>query len=130
MYVKCHRICGAATGFLSTFAWYVMALHVLLRFEYLPSNLLNHVYNDVHAITEREQLDLFHFSELPIQYVTKIQTTSLFELLDRFFRYYVEDIDLFSKVITLRDGGKLLAKADWSRPPVLWRMSIEVSHCQ
>eukprot|EP01034_Spumella_vulgaris_P043001 gene43001-53361_t len=63
---------------------------------------------------------------LPAKYVTKIENTSIFEMLDLFFRYYVEVFDVFGDVVSLKERGETLSKSAWPKSPVvLWRMSIE-----
>lgn len=58
MYIKSHRICDPAGGFLSTYGWMVLALHVLFKFDYLP-NLHSAVFEQSRAIIERGHVDLF-----------------------------------------------------------------------
>ena len=114
-FVKSHKICDVSTGFLSMFAWYIMGLHVLLRFNYIP-NIHQHGLS---------------FDENPYgpEYMAfanaKINNVHIMELLDRFFRYYVEDFDTFLRVVSIQGQGEILRKADWPKNPVLWRISIE-----
>jgi hypothetical protein len=64
--------------------------------------------------------------ELSAEYRERIQATSLLVLLDLFLRYYVEQMNLFTSVVTLREQGAVLPKVEWPANPVLWRISIEV----
>lgn len=128
MYIKCHRICDTSSGFLSNFAWNMLAMHVLFKFDFLP-NLHSAVYTNTNAIVDRERVELFaNLQELPAVFASKLRSTSLVELLDTFFRYYVEEFDIFGGVVTLREKGIVLNKLDWMKNPVFWRMAIEVCH--
>jgi hypothetical protein len=44
---------------------------------------------------------------LPAKYVTKIENTSIFEMLDLFFRYFVEVFDVFGDVVSLKERGEV-----------------------
>lgn len=126
-FIKSHGICDTSKGFLSTFAWMVLGLHVLLREQLVPnihatlvasySSSANHSTQSIPNLPPIEQM----------RRVTteRFNNVSIVQLLDRFFRYYVEELDLFSAVITLRNQGDLLPKVIWKKNPVLWRLSIE-----
>jgi DNA polymerase sigma len=70
-----------------------------------------------------------------LQYLclTQLSRSSIMELLDKFFRYYVEEFDTFKNVISIRNlfhpmdctPIPLLNKSIWKKNPVLWRLSIE-----
>ncbi len=151
LFAKSHRIADPAGGFLSTFAWHTMAIHVLLRFGFLPNihddviyrfdsdpTLLvlgaaeNGTMNGDYTGPQQQQQDVTFTTPrlmyLPARYVAKLEETSVLELLDTFFRYYVQSFDVFSSVVSLKGGGELLRKTDWPKSSaVLWRLSIEVS---
>jgi hypothetical protein len=123
-FVKSHGICDSAKGFLSSFAWMVLALHVLLREQLVPNihtSMMNSTIGG--GLAESDSLP-------PMEHLRRVTTErfaniSIVQLFDRFFRYYVEEFDLFSAVITLRRQGDLLPKGIWKKAPVLWRLSIE-----
>lgn len=167
LFASSHHISDPASGYLSSTAWYVMALHVLLKNGLLPnlhhnrlfgafkpttpqsnnsnSSTPNHPTNTNHTnnstttttttITNTQPLSArtttprapYTPRELPNEYRERLQGTSLLVLLDLFFRYYVEQVNLFTSVVTLREQGALLPKVEWPANPVLWRLSIEVS---
>lgn len=119
-FIKSHGICDTSKGFLSSFAWQVLGLHVLMREQLLPN---------IHSAATSNSFGLS--SPLPpldqLRRVTteRFSAVSVVNLLDRFFRYYVEGFQLFSSVVTLRNQGETLSKAVWQKTPVLWRLSIE-----
>ena len=129
-----------ANGYLSVTAWYIMALHVLLRLEYVPNIHMHCMFlcsKQQQQPKEGRSVTLFDLSSdvdykssscgcFPVQYTQKLQSVSVIALLDSFFRYFLEQLDLFSSVVTLRDKGVTLSKREWTKGAVLWRMSIEV----
>lgn len=118
-FVKCHNIADVNNGFLSMFAWYMMALHVLLKFDYIPN-----IHR--HGLTLDESPYAAEYNAFAN---AKINSTYLMELLDRFFRYYVEEFDTFTGVVSIQGQGEILHKMNWQKTPVLWRISVEVRIC-
>lgn len=166
LFAASHHISDPGSGFLSITAWYVMALHVLLRHNVLPNIHMHRMYPVLSkraraysdssistttstAASAGQNATAFQqgqggaqghsnsrastanallqpaFKELPAEYRERLQSTSLLVLLDLFFRYFVEQINLFTSVITLRDQGTVLPKTKWLGNPVLWRISVE-----
>lgn len=141
LYVRSHRICDPSAGFLSPFAWMVLAFHLLFRCDLLP-NLHDEIYakDDEHAV-ERFLASILDPTGsanvlggvrnepkvLPKEYQERLAGITLIELLDRFFRYYVEVLDIFQSVITLRGQGEVRKKSECAckASPVLWRLCIE-----
>eukprot|EP01031_Cornospumella_fuschlensis_P026351 gene26351-31833_t len=63
---------------------------------------------------------------LPTSYLQKLHNTSVFQLLDLFSRYFVESMDIFQGVVTLRGKGEVSTKLGWeNRTSVLWRLAVE-----
>lgn len=166
LFASSHHISDPASGYLSSTAWYVMALHVLLKHNLLPN--LHHTrlfgaqksketpgvdaaattvtttgnanqstnYNNTNntssmSLSARTLTPRAAYTPhtLPAEYRDRLHGTSLLVMLDLFFRYYVEQMNLFTSVVTLREQGLLLPKTEWPANPVLWRVSIEVCKC-
>lgn len=149
LFAKSHRIADPSAGFLSPFAWQVLALHVLLRHGFLPNihdEVLHRADMDsavvlenvpTSAVSSQAHCDNAQFCDvafmtprlmyLPARFVARLEDSSVFELMDLFFRYYTERFDVFGAVVSLKADGQLLQKTDWPRHnAVLWRLSIEV----
>lgn len=62
---------------------------------------------------------------LPEEYASKIKETTLIELMDIFFRYYVNIHNTFRDVISLKGQGEVINKCGWRKNQILWRLSIE-----
>lgn len=168
LFVKYHQICDATYGYLTTYAWMVMALHVLLRFELIPNIHSNFIYrcdndsqwrlfygeldltkpyyldgssrdpsiedeNAPHNLlpnSARPKLDsdAVQYSDmprssyadtflstrvtdpqfqLPESYRDRLANTGLFEMLDLFFRYYVEQFDVYRSIVSLKGQGEV-----------------------
>lgn len=124
-------------GFLSITGWYVLSLHFLLHFEYLPNIHMDQMYlmketlidnfsNQQQQTTIPIDISKNFLKILPTKYKDKIDSISLIELFESFLRYYVEKFDIYSSVVTLRGKGIVLSKTQWEKDAVLWRLSIEV----
>lgn len=120
---------------LSSYAWNIMIIHFLLRFGYI-SNIQN-VENSAmpaSAVTRTKVNDIdVTFTDgtcVPHACQEKLNHTSVFELLVRFFKYFAFDGDVFGNVFTLRGKGDVIPKSGWSKfkPKVLWRFCLEVSY--
>jgi len=130
LFASSHHISDPAGGYLSITAWYVMALHVLLKHKLVPNIHMSRLYR--HTKEGGGVATTVTISPRPPTPVTLTEDqqavlveTPLLVLLDLFFRYYVEQIDIFSSIVTLRDEGSLMPKSKWPANPVLWRISIE-----
>lgn len=134
---RVHQVCDSERGTISPQGWLVLALHVLLKHEYVP-NL--HEEPDV-AETLCPRISPFHDIMLPLNFtpsvrkvpieerekcLQKIKNISLVRLLELFFRYVTEDLDMLGSVITVRGNGVTFPKETWVRgSPVMWRICIE-----
>lgn len=145
VFAKAHHISDSSAGFLSSFAWVVLALHVLLRYEFLPNIHASDISRDDEYLEESDSraegakdyapnwtLDSGIFKDfvmnpkpLEQRYVSKIENTSLLEMLDIFFRYFVEVFDPFESVVSLKGRGEVMRKSVWKKNAALWRLSIE-----
>jgi hypothetical protein len=121
LFVSAHQIADPAGGYLSTTAWYVMALHVLLRYNIVPNIHMHRLYLSASASRPAAVR-----AELSAAQQEKLSNTPLLVLLDLFFRYYVEQVNIFTSTVTLRNRGTVLPKTRWPTNPVLWRVSVEV----
>jgi hypothetical protein len=139
-----HGINDPAAGFLSPTAWNVLVIHVLLRLKLVPyvhytgmysyplplsTTASNNNNNSSSRNTEEEEGEGASASTASTdadECRQRLERLSLLVLLDLFFRYYVEQFDLFTSVITLRERKTTLPKIQWPKVPVLWRMCIEV----
>ena len=147
LFISSHNICDPAGGYLSTTAWYCMGLHVLLYYNILPNIHIHTLYIgcDIHTTTTTSTTNNNCINEnstnnttsstdndnipdtLSNEYIDSLAEIPLLVLLDLFFRYYVEVVNIFTSIITLRDGeNMLLPKVKWPNNAVLWRISIEV----
>ena len=145
VFAKCHHINDSSAGFLSSFAWVVLALHVLLRYEFLPNIHGDVISRDDEYLDESDTKSdaatdtapnwslengifkdfVMNPKQLEQRYVSKIESTSLLEMLDIFFRYYVEVFDPFESVVSLKGRGEVMRKSVWRKNAALWRLSIE-----
>jgi hypothetical protein len=123
LFTAAHHIADPAGGFLSTTAWYVMALHVLLRHHLVPNIHMHRLYPSAVGGTTRAAPPRV---ELSAEQQERLVNIPLLALLDLFFRYYVEHVNIFTSVVTLRDKGTVMPKTKWPGTPVLWRVSVEV----
>lgn len=131
LFVKCH---GLSTE-LSSYAWAVLAVHMLLRFGYLPNiqqNFNQALTNKDGARIDRRycvgvDVTFIEGAELPPACVEKLARTSVFELLHTFCRYLSAQCDMISNVFTMRGRGEVILKQIWGevKENVLWRISIE-----
>jgi hypothetical protein len=131
-FVKSHRIYDPINGFLSIFTWYVMGIHMLIKFKYLfyvhGKSFLDSNYSDGNFPQMNLEQKNFQYMCL-----TQLSRTSIMELLDKFFRYYVEEFDTFKNIVSIRNVYHpvdcsplpLMTKTVWKKNPVLWRLSVE-----
>jgi hypothetical protein len=130
-FVKGHKISDSSNGYLSIFGWYIMSIHILIKFHYVfyihGKSFLSS------SLTGNNGMD-GSYPEMTISEVERknscvslLSRTSLIELLDKFFRYYVEEFNTFKHIISLRTSSNetLWNKSSWKKNPVLWRLSIE-----
>ena len=120
--------------YLSLIGWDTMILHVLLVYQFVPNVHDNLIFNCPGESSEIDDVsignEIFHPFAFPLQkmdnrYISKLESISLLELIDIFFRYFVEVFDIFKSVITLRGQGQVIEKPNWEISSVLWRLSIE-----
>lgn len=137
-FIKSHKIHDSSNGYLSLFGWMIMALHVLIKFKYLfyihgksyclpPSSSNNNSTNDGGDISLGGGFPGMTSQDVELRNVcvNQLHRTSIMELLDRFFRYYVEEFDTFRHVVSIRNVNDVITKASWKKNPVLWRLSVE-----
>lgn len=174
-FVKGNEISNQNDGFLSLYGWYILALHFLLRFQfiqYLPSPyyLTNNSipYSSSCMCNQCSQYSLLKDSSSTLNisrsvydafckhYISHVNPTevklsqdklnniSYLQLLDLFFRYYVEYFDTFNSVVSISlpipssplSHGNILSyelnpsftppsKQNWMHTSVLWRLSVE-----
>jgi hypothetical protein len=127
LFAAAHHISDPASGYLSTTAWYVMALHVLLKHGIVPNLHMHRLYHTAERTGQSSPRAAPASWELSPEYQERLRNTPLLVLLDMFFRYYVEQVNIFTGTVTLRDQGTVLPKTRWPGNPVLWRISVEVS---
>lgn len=133
-FVHAHGIVDSSKGFLSMFTWYVMIIHFLLKKKIVPF-LHNFIYDNHHQLFNPNSKVTFPIDSNQdySEYYSKIANVSLTELLDEFFRYYVEEFDTFSSIITIRPNALVINKynpmnssSTFPSPNcVMWRLSIE-----
>lgn len=122
-FIKSHGICDTSKGFLSSFAWMVLGLHVLLREQLIPN--IHGAFVASYSNTTGVVSPVPPMDQLRRTTTERLANVSIIQLLDRFFRYYVEEFDLFAAVVSLRNQGDVLPKTMWKKGAVLWRLSIE-----
>jgi hypothetical protein len=115
---------STAEGLLSCYTWTVLALHVLLRFQYVPNLIGNLHSTEAHAkaqdgdekgshtlggvnvsFTSLEEME--GQPELLAALSAKMQQTSILQLLHTFFHYLVFEVDVFGSVLTTRGAGEV-----------------------
>ena len=105
-FVKTRKISNAAQAYLSSYAWTILGLHVLIRHGFLPSTVLKN-----RGKTYCEGID-FTYDErqlLPASCLSLLSRVKLFQLFELFCEYCVS-LDL-NIVVTLKDAGEVIKKS-------------------
>lgn len=105
----------------------VLGLHVLLRYDIIPN-----LHDDNFPIQGNKSISEIVTGRGIKQdiYQQRLQEISLLKMLELFFRYIIEDLDIYKNAISVRNQGDVIPKSTWrSNPPVSWRLCIEVTDC-
>jgi DNA polymerase sigma len=100
-FTKSQNIHGAADGYLSSYCWVLMTLHVLIREQYIPQFELSSNHDIAKSLND---VIIFNSHNLSND---KIKNTSISYLFYRIVTYYSREFNVFSDVVTLRSFGEV-----------------------
>lgn len=132
------------TGYLSTYAWSILAVHFLLKFQILPNihskrrngELKNQNSDNNDNKKDNSVIDCYYTDtvenvknkimlncpttinddmNIENNYNINLQEISVLELLHSFFLHVSSGINIFSNVVTLRNNGEILPKNIWGK---------------
>lgn len=125
IFAQAHKVCSASDGYLSSYSWTLMALHVLLRYRLIPC-ITPQALSAQHFCKGVDVSYVDSLSQLPVAFESRLRQIGLMQLLHLFFHYYSRVFDIESEVVSLRRptmpklsqfGSRLHAQS--------WRFSIE-----
>lgn len=97
---------------------------MLLRLQLIP-NLQSGIALNERFIFEGLDVSFRQIEVYPIEYLERLNRTSIESLLVAFFRYYLFEFDVFRSVVSMRGMGEVRSKTLVWRKQFLWRFSIE-----
>mmetsp|Transcript_23277 Transcript_23277/g.23487 ORF Transcript_23277/g.23487 Transcript_23277/m.23487 type:complete len:448 (+) Transcript_23277:456-1799(+) len=128
-FAQSHQLNDASNSFLSSYAWVILSLHILLKEQLIPNLHTNHITaTNISSpiICEGLNVSFNRISRYPIEYEERLQRSGVvLQLLAEFFRYYCVEFNVLESVVSIRGTGEVLKKVSVWRKPQLWRLSIE-----
>jgi len=125
LFAQAHKICSASDGYLSSYGWTVMALHVLLRYRLIPC-ITPQALSAQHFCKGVDVSFVDSMTQLPVAFESRLRQVGLIQLLYLFFHYYSKVFDIEGEIVSLRRPTMPKLSQTGSRMHAQsWRFSIE-----
>ena len=125
IFARSQRIAAASDGYISTYAWSILGLHVLLRYRLIPC-VTPQALAAQHFCKGIDVSFVDGIDHLPVAFESRLRQFTLIQLLHLFFYYFSVEFDPDADVVSLRRPymPKNVAPAPRLEPQT-WRLSIE-----